>query len=291
MRHLRQYVSRTFSSFDEADIYYEVSNASSSAPVLILCHGLGGDITAWDKERDYLLTKGYSTVALDLRGHGLSQRGDNEKFYAMDSFAQDILTLIQQEKLKEFIIVGHCLGGIVSLLLQGKYQTKAKGLVLVNTGYKVPFINGTLADSPVFKNIFARISKYALPIGTPGHVNFDNFIGTGDINIGRLFSDIRHTSLKSYLLICSSLLSFDGEELLKRIAVPTLVVQGKNDSIFPTAIAKELHKRIKNSELEIIPNANHVIVLNNPKDMAESLERFAEKIFRHKSKKGNYVYA
>lgn len=73
-------------------------------------------------------------------------------------------------------------------------------------------------------------------------------------------------------------LDLDANKLLDQIKVPTLVVEGANDTIFPPEIAHYLHKRIKKSELDIIPNANHILVLNNPQDLEKSIEGFLKRI-------------
>ena len=70
----------------------------------------------------------------------------------------------------------------------------------------------------------------------------------------------------------------DAKQLLDKISVPTLVLEGEEDSIFPPDIAEYIHKRIKKSQLEFIPNANHILVLNNPKELEKGIQSFLEKI-------------
>lgn len=205
MRHLSQYTPHTFHSFDGTKIYYEVSSRTASAPVLIFIHGLGGDLTAWDKEREYFLKKGYKTIALDLRGHGLSQRGIKQNFYSIDNFAKDILMLIEKAELNNFIIIGHSFGGFISIQLQGKYQTAAKGLILVASNYKLSQFNKFITNNVFIKTILSLLANTALPIGTPGHANYDKYIGTSDLDVKRIFSDIMHTSLRSHLLTATNL--------------------------------------------------------------------------------------
>jgi len=52
------------------------------------------------------------------------------------------------------------------------------------------------------------------------------------------------------------------------------VVEGSKDSVFPPEVALSLKNRIKNSEIDIVEQANHIIVLNNPVDLNKSIERF-----------------
>ena len=277
-RALTKYIPKSLISFDGSKIYYEIAKGINKKPTLLFIHGIGGDLTAWDQERLFFQQKEYATVALDLRGHGLSQRSTKINFYSLDNFARDIITLCERERLQDVIIIGHCFGGIISLITLGKYNMPAKGLVLVDTSYKPPHIGTLTVDTLLLQIIASLLSKLPFNIGLSGHVDFRKYIGTGDFDKKRLLSDILHTSLKSYFVIFSNYLKFDGITLLKKIVVPTLIIQGEEDSIFPPEIAEILHEKIISSEYEIIPKANHIIVLNNPIELSQAIYPFVQKL-------------
>ncbi|MBI2018155.1 alpha/beta hydrolase [Candidatus Daviesbacteria bacterium] len=265
-----------FTSFDGTKIYYH-KKEKDEGKWLIFLHGFGGDLTAWQKERDYFAKLGISTIAMDLRGHGLSERSDRKQFYNLENFAKDLEMLLQQEEIKNYVTVGHCFGGMVAIFFQAKLPNQSKGLILIDTSYKPPFIGNSPVSKILLRYIFDLFSR--LPnLQTKGHADFNQFVGTSDLDITRILSDMLHTSLKSYLTICQTLAGLDAEKLLDQISVPTLVVQGTKDTIFPPDVAKYLHKRIKKSELDLIEGANHIIVINNPKELEASLEKFLKKI-------------
>lgn len=270
-------MGKYFKSFDGAKIYYH-KTIRNKDKWLIFLHGFGGDLTAWQKERRYFTKLGISTLALDLRGHGLSERSDNKDFYKLENFAKDVATLIEKEGLRNTVVVGHCFGGMVAIYFQAIFPNLSKGLILINTSFKPPFIG----DSPMAKTfayqIINLLLKFMPNFKNNGHANFNKFVGTSDLDFERILSDIMHTSLQSYLLLSKNLVNLDARELLDKITVPTLVVEGKNDTIFPPEVAKYLHSRIKNSELDLIEGANHIIVINNPSDLEQSMEKFLKKI-------------
>lgn len=266
-----------FISFDGAKIYYEKSVKDKNR-WLVFLHGFGGDLGAWDKEREFFKTLGYSTLALDLRGHGLSSKSKDLSFYKIENFAKDLNLLLEAEKIKKPVLIGHCFGGMVTIYFQTMFPDKSKALILVDTSYKPPFISPHEVPHVFLKHLFDFLIKIMPNIKTPGHADFKEFVGGPDIDLKRIASDIMHTSLKSYLLLCDQLVELDLKELLSKINVPTLVIQGSRDSIFPMEIAKYLHSRIKKSELDIIEGANHILVLNNPKQLEESIESFLTKI-------------
>ncbi len=264
-------------SFDKAKIYYEKSEADKNK-WLVFLHGFGGDLGAWEKEIEYFTNLGYSTLALDLRGHGLSSKSDDIDFYKLENFAKDLKLIIDAEKIKRPVILGHCFGGMVTSYFQAKFPKISKALILIDTSFKPPFISPFGVQEVFLKHIFDLLATISPNTGSYSHADFNQFIGTADIDLARIFSDISHTSLKSYLLLCEQLSGFDLRKLFSKINVPTLIIQGSEDSIYPMEIAKYLHSRIKKSELDIIEGANHILVLNNPSELEQSIQSFLMKI-------------
>ena len=264
-------------SFDGTKIYYQKS-IKNKAKWLIFLHGFGGDLGAWEKEITYFNTAGYSTLALDLRGHGLSDKSENLDFYNLENFATDLKLLLEHEQIKKPVIIGHCLGGMVTIYFQTMFPNKSQALILVDTSYKPPFIGNYFVAQVFFSHFFKLFSKIFPNIAIYGHADFKQFVGTPDIDLKRLLSDMLHTSLKSYFTLCESLSKFSAKALLDKITVPTLVIEGTNDTIFPPIIAKYIHHRIRKSELDLIEGANHILVINNPKELEESIESFLKKI-------------
>jgi pimeloyl-ACP methyl ester carboxylesterase len=261
-------------SFDGTKIYYEVRGDGKRKNCLVLLHGLGGDLTAWDKEVEYFNSEGLSTIAIDLRGHGLSGRSKKSEFYKFTNFARDVVEVMKKEGFKKYSLIGRCFGGMVSLFLEAKYPKSSNNLILVDTSYKPPRFVEPVVRNPYLFKIFRLITKIVPDLRLKGHVNFDNFIGTNDIDLRRIISDVLHVSLKSYLLISENLVGYNAIDLLDKISVPTLVIEGKEDTIFPPEIAEKLKERIENSEIGYIDKANHILVINNPLDLAREIERF-----------------
>ncbi|MDD5416310.1 MAG: alpha/beta hydrolase [Candidatus Daviesbacteria bacterium] len=266
-----------FTSFDGAKIYYHKTTRDKNK-WLVFLHGFGGDLTAWKKERTYFTRLGISTIAMDLRGHGLSERSNNENFYKLENFSKDVASLVKKEGLANPVVIGHCFGGMVAIYFQAQFPKVSKGLVLIDTSFKPPFFSYNPVEKTFFKHLINLILKFVPDIKTSGHAHFEKFIGTTDLDIRRLSSDILHTSLRSYLLMSENLVGLNAKKLLDKITVPTLVIEGIKDIIFPPEIARYLAKRIKGSELDFIERANHIIVINNPADLEKSIETFLKKI-------------
>lgn len=270
-------MGKYFESFDGAKIYYHKTEKNNKL-WLILLHGLGGDLTSWHKERSHFTRSGISTIAMDLRGHGLSERRNVADFYKFENFAKDVATLIEKEGLKNVVVVGHCFGGMVSIYFQSQFPKLSKGLILVDTSYKPTFFGKNFISKGLLNKMITLLLKFASTEKVKGHEKPDLFIGSSDLDLKRILSDMLHTSLKSYLMMFDSLINLDAKAMLDKIKVPTLVIEGAEDTIFPPKLAEDLKSRIKNSELELIEGANHIIVINNPKQLEQSIEGFLRKL-------------
>lgn len=261
-------------SFDKVEINYDISRNSGSFVVFV--HGAGGDLTAWKKERAFLHRRGISTLALDLRGHGKSGRPSLPANYRLENFARDINAIIRKERISDFVLAGHCFGGMVTIMFHKLFPRLAKSYILIDTTYKAPpQLKWIFRNHPFFVHILNRILKNDdLRKRHFSHVNYKKFVGSSDWDFFRIYSDIAHTSFKSWLFTYENLAKFNGIKILKSIRKPVLVIEGDKDSIFNLLVAKKIKSLIRNSKLDIVPDANHIIVINNPKQLEVEILRF-----------------
>lgn len=137
---------------------------------------------------------------------------------------------------------------------------------MIDTTYKAPKLLKILSSSSFLKNLVNHILENEdLKSNHFTHANFEKFIGTKEFNLKGIYSDIAHTSFRSWLYTFENIAKFDGTRVLKHMKKHVLIVEGAKDSIFDVLIAKKIKNLIKISTLDIIPEANHLIVLNNPR--------------------------
>jgi pimeloyl-ACP methyl ester carboxylesterase len=110
-------------------------SGTGGVPVLFV-HSFAGSKSHWAAQLAEL-RKTRRAVALDLRGHGQSERpagGD----YAVRSLAKDIAAVADGLGLERFVLVGHSLGGAASIAYAGEHPNRVAGLVLVGAPGKTP---------------------------------------------------------------------------------------------------------------------------------------------------------
>jgi len=238
---------------------------------LVFLHGLGGNLYAWNEIRTIMHKKNYSTLAIDLRGHGESFRPKKINDYKLEYFADDINKIIKKEKIKKFVIIGHCFGGVIASIYQNKYK-KAKGAILIASTYKSP--KRLKAIIPVLGLFNYFLSNYLPDKNLYNRKSFDDFINTGDYNPKRIFTDILNTSPKSYSATFYQFNKYNGEKILPKINIPVLIISGENDTIFNLKYAEKIAKLIKKSKLEIIEHTNHILIINYPQKITKLIIKF-----------------
>ncbi|MBI3633327.1 MAG: alpha/beta hydrolase [Candidatus Vogelbacteria bacterium] len=258
-------------SRDGTEIYYEVyGEHSAGKPVLFFVHGVGGDLDAWQYVKNFLLAKKYSAVAMDIRGHGHSGHPRKPEAYKLERFVEDVIEVFDAEQLDKVILIGHSLGAVLTTHITLAHQKRVEKLILIAGSYLPPSyfkIPGSFA----LTDFLALISP---PPVRAGHSIYPSQKHHKDIEIFGLMRTIARNSVMSYILSSREILKNDLTTELTKIEVPTLIISGSKDSVFPTNISELMHSQIKNSQLKIIKEANHVVVLNNAEETAELIGEF-----------------
>ncbi len=255
-------------------IHFQEVNTNSSKPCLVFLHGLGGDLTTFNPLRNYFHNLGFPTLAIDLRGQGKSIRPQNTAEYTLIKLAQDVHEILISEKFMQYVVIGHSGGGIIAQILCSQHPNKIIGLALVNSTSRIDSrLARFVRNSFIFTFITTCIS-FLPSWHKEDYADYRKFIETTDYNWKRIGSDILHTGLRSYLSLFLEFLVFNGTELVKNIRVPTLVVGGGKDTVFPRKITLDLASQIKNSTAVFIEDTNHISIINNPRLVCEVIEKF-----------------
>lgn len=247
-------------------IYYATNRKSwktESGLQLVFIHGAGGDHRVWIYQIEHFRTK-YSYYALDLPGHGFS-KGDG--LTAIDAYAHFVSKFIVTLGLKESILIGHSMGGAIAQIMALKYSTHIKGTVLVGTGAR-------LKVSPFFLEKFKNINsetaelfcKYAFAQNTANEI------------ILKATEMILHTPSEVFhndFIACNN---FDSMDELKHIHLPALIIGASHDQLTPLKYSKYLHEQITFSQLITVENAGHMMMLENPMVVNQTIDKWLEEL-------------
>lgn len=269
-------MQKRIKSFDGTRISYDISRVKGCKKFLVFIHGFSGNLNNWKEERKYFLKKKISTLAVDLRGHGKSDRPGKLSDYNLENFAKDIHQVIIKEKILNPTLVAHSFGGMIAITFHKLFPDISKGYILIGTSSKPPrLLKKVLRKLSSIVQFFNRmLTGLKLNRKYFSYNKSRRLLKTRDRNIFRIFSDALDMSFKSWFFTLENLAKFDGREIVRTIKKPVLILQGKSDKILGMPHARKLNKLIKKSFMKIIPDADHLIITDNPELVAEEIYKF-----------------
>src|SRR6266498_3479890 len=106
-------------------------DTGSGEPALVFIHGWCCNHTMWGEQTKTFASK-HRVIAVDLRGMGESDKPDQD--YDIDGFGDDMAWLLNEIGLKRPVLIGHSMGGVITLNLLRKYPDIAHAAVFVDAG-------------------------------------------------------------------------------------------------------------------------------------------------------------
>lgn len=253
--------------FQKRGIYYRKNDFKSDRKTVVFIHGLSSSSSAWEVyEKEYM--NSYNILTLDLRGHGKSIKYNTLAEYQIEKCAEDVIELLQELSISNCILISHSFGTFVALACSTAHQAMFEKVIFLSptTNPRRRFLARCIFP---FIQFFVSIRILPCSIKPAQHVDYTKYQGTGDWNIRRLFADISNTGLQVYLYCIRQSYIFDTDTALKKITIPTVIIHGTKDTISPVANAIYMAHTIPHSELHILKKADHIIVLNNSKEIIQ----------------------
>lgn len=265
---------------DGTEIFYK--DWGTGRPV-VFSHGWPLDADAWDDQMMFLASRGYRCVAHDRRGHGRSSQpwtGND-----MDTYADDLSTVIQALDLRDLTLVGHSTGGGEVARYIGRHGTnRVARAVLVSA---VPPLMLKTEANPgglplsVFDDIRAGVasdrSQYFRDLAEP-------FYGANrpgpKVSEGRkrtFWLQGVSAGLKGVYDCIQAFSETDFTGDLQRFDVPTLIIHGDEDQIVPIgAAAKRSAELVKGAKLKIYAGAPHGLPVTHKDQLNADLLAFLQ---------------
>ena len=258
-----------FITYKNAKVHF---TDQGSGEVVLLLHGFLENISMWNHLSDHL-TKHHRVVCVDLLGHGTSD--SIGYIHTMEMMAEAVYCVLSHLKIKRTIVIGHSMGGYVSLALLEAHPNLIKGMCLMNST--------AVADSTEKKNNRDRAIKAVKE-------NYKTFVSVSIANLFRpksrvLYKDeyslVKQEALKtSVQSIVASLegmkIRTDRLQLFRNSKIPKLVILGKKDAILDYELQQSYYAK---SDVNVVTFPDgHMSHIENKDDFTYNIMHFIEKI-------------
>jgi pimeloyl-ACP methyl ester carboxylesterase len=253
------------------DIHIEHEDLGTRTPLLFI-HGFPLNRHLWDEQVSELSDVA-RVIAPDLRGHGGSDPASGP--YSMDLHAEDCGALLDALRVTQPVVLcGLSMGGYVAFAFYRKYPERVAGLILAATRAS--------ADSPEGKANREKAMALAKENGVgavaesmlPKMLSPKTYSSRPPL-VARVKAMMETTSLEGVLGDLAGLRDRpDSTPTLVQINKPTLVLHGADDQLIPASEAEAIHAAIKGSQLKIIPDAGHLLSMEQPETFNEVVRGF-----------------
>ena len=230
---------------------------------LVLVHGLMGGLSNFDELiRHFSTTHRVMIPLLPIFELPLKQA----KISGLKGYLMDFLEHMKEDRIH---LVGNSLGGHLSILYALQFQEKVISITLTGSSglYENAFGNG-----------FPKREDYEFIKRRSQQTFYDPAIATKEL-VDELFAIVneRAKALRIITTAKSAIRHNLGSEIHK-LAVPVLLIWGKNDTITPPKVGEKFHELLPNSQLVLFDKCGHAPMMERPFEFNVFLEEFIKRI-------------
>jgi pimeloyl-ACP methyl ester carboxylesterase len=223
------------------------------------------------------LTPNHHVRSLDLRGHGDSAWAEQQT-YSFKTYAEDVNAVVEKLDLRDFVLVGHSMGGSVSLLYAATFPGRVGQLVVVDSIMLMPMERITqmrafgARPASSYATQEELVARYRLsPPET--HIAPPDVIHRMAMHSGTKDSDGRWRH-KADRRVYANSQQMDGVPLWEKIKVPALVIKGSRSTRFGPQDMAAIRANAPQVQWAEVPESNHHITLDNPHGLVEVVQAF-----------------
>ena len=250
-------------------------------PSILWLHGYCQSRLSWDKQFESDLANQFHMVRMDIRGHGLSDKlSDPEVFKDSKNWADDIHAVITELQLKKPVLSGWSYGGYMMCDYVRHYgQDNVGGLIFIDAVTEqgdeesAKWLGSEfLALIPGFFSADFVEGSIALQhfIELVPHVPFESHDFYYTMGFNTVTLPASRQGMFSRLI--------DNKELMKRLTIPTLIVQGNNDRVVLSTYADHIARHISHASRVDYPNCGHAPFAEMPARFNKDVTEFVNRI-------------
>lgn len=256
-------------------LHYKLYNPNNlpSKPTLILLHGLCESLEFWHEVVMVLQDK-MPIISIDLPGFGQSPLTEN--IVSVAAIAKEVNQVLEHCKVEQCVMIGHSLGGYVSLAFAEKYAKKLVGVGLCNST--------ALADTEEKKERRNKLIESIQQHGTRPFIStfFQGLFNPANVDLYETqiqALQAQAQDLKPETLIRITAILRDRPSylpVLQQLNIPVLFIVGRHDAVLPLEQHEKMFLYVANMVLRLQDTVGHLSVIEAPQDTILTINRFWE---------------
>jgi pimeloyl-ACP methyl ester carboxylesterase len=249
---------------DGVSLFYE--EAKGQKTPILLVHGWCCDHSFFAPQFEHFASEGHRVVAVDLRGHGQSDKPHGT--YTMQLFADDLAFLCGELGLIKPVVIGHSMGGVVAFALAARYPKLPSAIVTIDAGLTPP------------PTVGSALSRFIDGLRGPGYRT-----ALGDYAEAVLFLKTDDEKRKTRILACMEAApqhvavsalegghAYDASEAKGRFVAPMLYIAA--DEYPPRADIARLQELVPKLHYGHVVGSGHFCQLEVPEQVNAMIDRF-----------------
>lgn len=262
-----------FVNLNGVTIHYQIIGAPAGKPVLVFANSLGTDFRIW---RDVIvrLAGDFAILTYDKRGHGLSDIGESP--YAMEDHVSDLEALLDHLEVKNAIVCGLSVGGLIAQGLYDRRRDLVRALILCDTAHKI----GT---DEMWNTRIEAVRDGGLESIADGVLErwfTEEFRQADNPDFAGYRNMLVRTPAEGYAGTSAAIRDTDYTEQARQIGVPTICIVGEDDKATPPDLMLETAKLIPGARYEVIAKAGHLPCIEQPETLVEIMRAFIAELDR-----------
>jgi len=250
---------------------------NNNADWITFVHGAGGSSSIWYKQIKYF-SRNYNLLLLDLRGHGKSKAlslNPFKKKYTFNSITDDILEVLNAEKIKKSHFVGISLGTILIRNFAEKNSNRVQSLIMggaimkLNLRSKILMFLGNSTKSILPYMWIYKLLAFIIMPNKNHRESRSLFIKEA--------KKLYQKEFKKWFQLTAELVPLLKFFRQIEISTPTFYIMGDQDYMFLPSV-REVIKSHKKSMLFVVPDCGHVVNVDKPKIFNSKMFEFLSKI-------------
>ena len=239
-------------------------SVAGDGPLVLFLHGIRGNRGNWSAQVK-TFSKGFRAAAWDARGYGDSDDYDGPLQF--DHFTGDVLRVAEHFKAPKMHLVGLSMGGRIARNVALRYPERLHSLTLISS---TPGFDA-LSTEDVRRFITERSSQ------TPQGLK--KLLGSraNSAAYGQLLDSVSRIHEISYQKTLHASVAQDRAAPIEKIRVPTLIIAGAEDTVYPPELARDMAKRIPGAELLMFERTGHLANLETPDHFNKAVLDFLSK--------------